>query len=43
MAAIPTKVDIDNCTTITLFKTVAKLVYELNAKNVKCQATTANA
>jgi hypothetical protein len=36
MATIPTKVDIDSCTTITLFQTIAKFVDELNDKNVKC-------
>jgi hypothetical protein len=36
MATIPIKVDIDSCTTITLFKTIAKLVDELNDKSVKC-------
>jgi hypothetical protein len=36
MATVPTKVDIDSCTTITLFKTIAKLVDELNDKSVKC-------
>ncbi len=36
MATIPTKVDIESCTTITLFKTITKLVKELNDKNVKC-------
>jgi hypothetical protein len=35
MVEIPTKVDIDSCTTITLFKTIAKLVEELNDKYVK--------
>ncbi len=36
MATIPTKVDIDSCTTIALIKTIAKLVDELNDKSVKC-------
>ena len=36
MATIPTKVDIDSCTTLTLFKAIAKLVDELYDKNVKC-------
>ena len=37
MATIPTKVvDIDSCTTISRFKTIAKLVDELNDKDVKC-------
>jgi hypothetical protein len=36
MATFQTKVDVDSCTTITLFKTIAKLVNELNVKNVKC-------
>ncbi len=36
MASTPTKVDIDSCTTITLFKSIAKLVDELNDKSVKC-------
>ncbi len=36
MATIPTKMDIDSCTTITLFQTIAKLVDELNEKSVKC-------
>jgi hypothetical protein len=36
MATLPTKVDIDGCTTITLYKTIANLVDELNDKSVKC-------
>ncbi len=36
MATMPTKVDIDSCTTTALFKTIAKLVDELNDKSVKC-------
>ncbi len=36
MATITARVDIDSCTTITLFNTIAKLVDELNDKNVKC-------
>ncbi len=36
MATMPTKVDIDSCTTTALFKTIAKLVNELNDKSVEC-------
>ncbi len=36
MATIPTKVVIDSCTTITLSRTIATLVDELNDKNFKC-------
>ncbi len=36
MATIPTMVDINSCTIITLFKTITKLVDELNDKSVQC-------
>ncbi len=36
MATISTKVDIDSCITIVLFKTIARLVDELKDKSVKC-------
>ncbi len=43
MATISTKVDIDSCTNITLFKTIAKFVDELNDNSVKCMNRTPHA